>query len=83
MSIPTNGNYRLQYTLRVFSENDDAGTVIQVQPIEVVVTRVFPKSYIFTLSRLVKEYGGWAALFGVISAGIKWLMDRNKKEDKS
>jgi hypothetical protein len=76
------GKYRLQYTLRVFAENDTAGTVIQIHPIDVEVTRVFPKSYTFSITRLVKEYGGWAALFGVISAAIKWLMDRNKKEEK-
>lgn len=75
------GKYRLQYTLRVFAENDTAGTVVQIQPIDIEVTRVFPKSYIFSFTRLVKEYGGWAALFGVLSAGIKWLMDRKKKED--
>lgn len=78
------GTYKLLYTLRVYGENDSAGTVVQIQPVTVKVDWVWFKSYSFTAQRIIRDYIGWAALLsalGVVVGGIwKWLHRRAANE---
>jgi hypothetical protein len=69
------GAHKLLYTLRVYSEGDEAGTVIQIQPVAVQVGWKLASLW-FMLSKLWIAIGG--ATIAAIIGLIKWWYDRKK-----
>ena len=73
------GKRKLLYTLRVYQEGDDAGTVIRVEPVEVLVSMEWPTSHKAEALRIAREYGVWTALVGLVAALLgAWLKPRSK-----
>ena len=73
------GRHKLFYTLRVYQEGDDAGTVIRVEPVEVLVSLEWPTSHKAEALRMAREYGVWTALVGLVAALLgAWLKPRSK-----
>lgn len=73
------GKHRLFYTLRVYQEGDSAGTVVRVEPVEVLVTLEWPRSYKAEALRMAREYGVWTALVGLVAVLLgAWLKPREK-----
>ena len=78
------GTHKLLYTLRVYREGDDAGTVIRVEPVEVVVTMKWPVSHKAEGLRMARDYGVWTALVGLVAALLgAWLKPRSKTTEEN
>jgi hypothetical protein len=71
----TRGAHKLLYTLRVYQENDEAGTVIQIQPVTVQVDWTWA-SVGFLLGKFWIAVGSSTAV--ALAGLIKWLYDRKK-----
>lgn len=69
------GTHKLLYTLRVYGEGDESGTVIQIQPVTVQVGWKLASLW-FTLSKLWIAVGG--ATIAAVAGLIKWWYDRKK-----
>lgn len=75
------GATKLVYTLRIYGEGDDAGTVVQVKPIEVVVGWSWPSSPWFLIVKWCKEWGVGAAVVGVLVGALAaWLKPREQRQ---
>ena len=69
------GAHKLLYTLRVYTDGDEAGTVIQIQPVAVQVGWTLA-SLGFMISKLWLAIGG--ATVAAIIGLVKWWYDRKK-----
>jgi hypothetical protein len=63
----------LIFTLKVFGENDSAGTAISTRPLHLNVTSKFPSSTLFSINHFIVNGPGWAAVLGVVAALITAL----------
>ena len=82
------GKVDLLFTLKIFAENDTAGTAIATRPLHLDVTSKFPSSFLFSLNHTITNGPGWGAVLGVVAALITalaystWWRSRRKSRKK-
>lgn len=82
------GKVDLLFTLKIFAENDTAGTDISTRPLHLDVVSKFPSSLFFSLNHTITNGPGWGAVLGVVAALITalaystWWRSRRKSRKK-